>query len=235
MTSATYLIPAPDVIILSQQRSGTHLLQSALARHPQIETRGEFLVHYQRALARGVPHPEMEAYPECPYRYRRRENFVNIGIVMYSHIALYEELCAPLESSKIIHLLRDPSDVAQSLAQMDYDKKTMGAAFRAHYHASDVVNLPRITTSNIEEKAAQIALAQDKYKRRLSNVENVLTVTYEELTGNVQVNELAYSATCRLMEFLNLQVVPLKTELVKTSLRGTGSNALSVLAPGVEA
>jgi hypothetical protein len=223
-----FVIESPDIVILAQQRSGTHFLQSSLSQHPRIQTRGEFVLHYQRMRAKGIPNPENEIEESCAFRYRRRQGFVNVGIVMYSQLGDFEELCGPLMACRIIHLIRNPECIARSLIQMDADRKILGKDFRAHYHSSDELVLPPLTDVVIEEKIKKVAGAQAEFVNRLAGCPNVLTVTYEELTQNSQVNILDAGSTRKLLDFLNLDMHVLSTKLIKSSLRGTGINKLTV-------
>jgi hypothetical protein len=111
---------------------------------------------------------------------------------------------------------------------MEVDRNALGKDFRAHYHASDEVVLPPLADSAIEQKVKKIADAQAEFKGRLAGRSNVLTITYEELTQNCQVNTIDEKSTKKLVDFLDLDVHVLSTKLVKSSLRGTGVNKLAV-------
>lgn len=225
----TSRIESPEVIILSTQRSGTHLLQSMLACHTQVQARGEFILHYRRKCAGGVAAPELDPAEVAGFRYRCRPGFVNLGIVMYGQIAEFEQLCGPLLAPKIIHLVRDPVQVAKSRLQMKFDRALLGDKFRAHYHTKDTAALPPVFTDPDEEALAErVRVSQSYHLQLLAGRSNVLTVTYEEICANQQVVQLSPPLAQRLFDFLELDVEAASTGLVKTSARGSGVNKLSV-------
>lgn len=222
-------IDPPEVIILSTQRSGTHLLQSMLGSHSLVQTRGEFILDYRRRRAAGIASPELEPSEVVGFRYRRRQGFVNIGIVMYGQVAEFEAWCGPLRTSKIIHLIRDPLDVARSRLQMKRDREILGEKYRAHYHTKDTVVLPPIYRDPDESALAlKVKESQEHHIRLLESENNILTISYEEICGNRQIDKLNENLAKRLFDFLGLDVEEATTGLVKTSERGGGGNGLNV-------
>lgn len=223
-------IESPDVIILSTQRSGTHLLQSMLGAHSRVQTRGEFILQFRRKRAAGIDAPELEPAELTGYRFRRRPGFVNLGIVMYGQIKEYEALCQPLLSTKIIHLIRDPQHVARSQLQMKRDRDVLGDKYRAHYHVRDAAMLPPVVAHPEEhELAEKIRASQAYHLDLLEGKPDVFTISYEEICQDRQVRQFDEKLAARLFAFLDLDVEAVSTELVKTSARGSGVNGLSVM------
>lgn len=222
-------IEPPEVIILSTQRSGTHLLQSMLGCHSLVQTRGEFILDYRRKRAAGILEPELDPAAIAGFRYRRRPGFVNLGIVMYGQIAEFERWCGSLLSCKIVHLIRDPLQVAKSRLQMKRDREVLGDKFRAHYHAHHTATLPPVYTDPDEVALAeQIRISQTHHLKLLEGNPNVLTLSYEEICNNKQVSHLDAALGQRLFSFLGLDAEDVRTHLVKTSERGSGVNGLRV-------
>jgi len=191
----------PQAIILSTQRSGTHLLESFLKKHPQVNGMGEMYLRYRR-------HGELST---------NVAGKVNIAILMYSEmpifLKLYEEDHAELDC-KIIHLLRDPQNIALSRAQMEADKKQAGAAYQAHYHKSDLetVNsnsVPKArgiaNLADLPQRVKEIVEEQQLYIDLLKPVEH-LQLYYEEFVKDDQnVEELDEQVQKKLFSFLGLQ------------------------------
>lgn len=204
----------PDAIILGHQRSGTHLLLTALASHPGIHGRGECLLKYKESFAGAdlaLDFPEDQRYV-----LNNKPGFLNIAIVMYSQVALFEKLCGPL-SGRIIHLLREPAKVALSMAQKDADRDRYGRAVRAHYRRDEAVpeHAP-VSPERMAKFLGWVVAGQRKYAEALRGRPDVLTVSYEELTGDREVRTLAPAVGARLLGFLGLDVRPLATPLRKT-------------------
>jgi len=129
------IVDKPDVVILSHQRSGTHFLQASLASHPKVRPRGEFLLQLKKKVKSSEAKMSALSQVESPV-FRNQTGMLNIGIVMYSQMALFEPICGELCSYPVIHLTRNPWNVAQSIVQMKADRQSLGEAYRAHYHYS---------------------------------------------------------------------------------------------------
>ena len=67
-------LAAPDFVIVSSPRSGTHFLETALASHPKIHRRGECVLRFCRSLA-----------PPNRYVFINKPRHLNGAIVMYAH------------------------------------------------------------------------------------------------------------------------------------------------------
>lgn len=209
-------VEAPNTIILAHQRSGTHFLLSLLASHPRIHGRGEWILHYKRRLARNeldVPNP-VERYRRI---FRNYPGFVNVGILMYSQVPVFEELCGPLVNHRVIHLLRNPSAVAKSAAQMRANRASLGPEFRAHYEQGENVPKQAIYSPEIEaEIESRVISLQKQYTANLEKSTMLFTLRYEDITGGCQVNQLQSPITNALLEFLGVEPLSLSTNLVKT-------------------
>ncbi len=201
----------PDVLIVSYQRSGTHFLEASLGSHPLVHGRGECVHRYQlhagnRAL--------------CT-RHRRdgifanRPGLLNTAIVMYSQIETFEQLCGSIFNFKTIHLLRDPEQVARSCGQRRANRKFYGAQCKAHYQLGDVPPPNRPFEVN-PDRLRKIIVEQQKHTRLLAAHPDLLTLRYEELTGNAQVNELPKKYARKILKFLDLPYQPLRNRLLKT-------------------
>jgi hypothetical protein len=208
------LADRPDSIILSHQRSGTHFLQASLSSHPAIHGRDEFLMHFRCPASR--PGREHDA-KLISYDLRNRPGFHNIAIVMYSQVELYEQHIGSIFDVKVIHLLRDPRDVARSYAQMMSDKGVLGIKYRPHYSLGDSAALATPVVDAIaEHKVSRIAELQERFREKLAGHGDILTLQYEELTGRRQVNELPDDLASHILRFLGLEFHRLTNRLRKT-------------------
>jgi hypothetical protein len=197
----------PDAVILSHPRSGTHFLLSSLASHPKIHGRGEFIRRYQRG----------QRTDSDPPVFSNLADHMNIAIVMYVQAARFERLCCPFSNCKIIHLLRNPRDVAVSLLQMQVNKERLGSAFRAHYRVHDppLENAP-IDEAAVENRGQLVRNIQQVYIDLFKSHRDLLTISYDEITNNAQVNTFPEPIAARLLAFLGLSYAPLTTTLRKT-------------------
>jgi hypothetical protein len=213
---STLSIDTPDAIILAHQRSGTHLLQSCLESHPKIRGRGEFVLHYRRRLQRRAGET---APTDLDRIWRNVPGVINTGIVMYSQVPTYESLCGKLGNQRIVHLIRDPHNVAQSVAQMEADRVLRGAAFRAHFRVDEELPSPAPTLGDdIAVIEAKVTALQAQFIKRLEGHPKCLRISYEAITGNREVRELPRELTAHILEFFGLEYHPLRTDLRKTSL-----------------
>ncbi|HEX2853972.1 MAG TPA: sulfotransferase [Opitutaceae bacterium] len=215
-------IDKPDAIILSHQRSGTHFLQACLASHPDVAARDECFMHF-RKLSTGE-RGEREARL-ISYRLRNEPGRCNLAIVMYSQVPLLEEFCCALTDLKIIHLVREPRAVAMSFAQMRADKAEMGEHYRPHYAVNETPHRACPVKEAVDRLEREISAQQAHFHQVLAAHLDVLTVTYEELTGNQQTQTLSPTHARRILSFLGLAEAPLVNQLRKTSLsQPTDSN-----------
>jgi hypothetical protein len=211
------LVEPPDAVIFAHQRSGTHLLQSSLASHPQVHGRGEFVLLYKRACRR--VQENVKPTNDRPLAYVNKPHRLNIGIVMYSEKAIFEGLCGPLSAFRVIHLLREPLQVATSVAQMEADRAALGEKFRAHYNLDECPPAhAEYSTDRIAPLVAKVAALQEKYVLELRHYPRVLTVSYEEITAGKQVAEIPAGIAHRLLGFLELKEEGLRNTLRKTGL-----------------
>jgi hypothetical protein len=204
---------SPDVVILSHPRSGTHLLHSALSSHPKIHGRGECVLRYGRRNEE----VQTEFPPIWVRTFRNSPGHINVAIVMYAMVALFEELCGRLKDHKLIHLIRDPDRVATSLAQLEADKIVLGSNYKSHYRMNET--LPpsaNISPMKIQRIAAKVAADQRLYVLALASHQNCLTITYEALTRNQEVSTIPAPISIKVLTFLGLDFFELTTTLRKT-------------------
>jgi hypothetical protein len=196
----------PEVIILSTQRSGTHLLESFLAKHPLFHAKGEMFLKFIRSnvLVENAP------------------GKINIGILMYGQLRTFLQLGGFEYNPKIIHLLRNPYNVALSRLQMGADRVQMGEAYQAHFHIEDL-SRPEIKKmlderirpdlTEVETLASKITEEQQVFIQMLENTPH-LQLNYEEIVrDNESVRILDKEIQSRILSYLD---VPDDCELYTT-------------------
>jgi hypothetical protein len=209
---------APDALILAYPRSGTHLLLSCLGSHPGVHKRGECVLKYDR-LTRLHDPVERRPRPDA-FIFVNKTLFMNIGIVMYSMIPVFERLCGPLSQHRVIHLLRNPGNVARSVAQMEADRVLLGNAYRAHHKVGEKAPPPSpISTDAVERVYRKVVASQALYAEVLRTHPRCLTLTYEEITDNRNTSTIPEAAGRQLLNFLGLEYHSLSTTLQKSSAR----------------
>jgi len=205
---------SPYVIIVSHPRSGTHVLESCLASHPKIYKRSECVLRYKQLAAQKKLH-------RSTHNQRIFTNLaghVNIAIVMYAELPLFEQLCGPISRVKVIHLLRNPEAVARSFAQWDANKAKYGSKARAHFKISETppANAPYAEES-IPALTREVKKLQDRHKTLFARHLSALTIAYEEFTGNRQVGHLPEKFCQKILGFIGLAPHPLTCDLRKTA------------------
>jgi hypothetical protein len=206
----------PQVSILSYPRSGTHLLQSLLASHPHARGRGECFLRYERQILHSKTdtkqYPVHEAFFNDPQR-------LNIGIIMYPIVDMVESYYGPIEKLKLIHLTRDPLSAALSKAQMEANRQVYRNLYESHFsEGQDIMPNQPFSDTWVHKWAASVAAQQRRYVERLKGLSNVFTVTYEAITHNQETHYLSNQISAALLRFLELDVRPLRTSLIKTGL-----------------
>ncbi len=230
----------PDAIILSHPRSGTHFLQASLASHPRVHPRNEFL----RRLGRDASDRFRHFLYSERHIYSNKPGHFNIGIVMYQDLAAFEQLICPLQQIKVIHLIRNANRVAKSFAQLWADNLNYGKDHRNHYdtqhkalphvlltasHVKEVLvemggqyaSLAHATDENsLDVRLSQLAKAiefmQQQYRILLNKHPAVMEVSYDDLTGNAQTNQLSSEFSTAILKFLGLSRCILTNDLQKT-------------------
>ncbi len=162
-------------------------------------------------------HKEESELFKFKYVFKNKPGMMNIGIVMYSQVNLFETLCGSITNFKIIHLLRDPAAVAISSAQMNADKTLLGKQFRAHYQIGETPHHPASFSMDEAKKIEKKVLRlQIEFLERLRNHQQLLTIRYENITEGKQVNQIPFAISKQLLTFLDLQYYPLQNSLIKT-------------------
>ncbi len=204
---------SPYAIIVSHPRSGTHVLESCLASHPQIHKRSECVLRYKQLGGKKMPGAKFRDQ----HIFTNQAGRVNIAIVMYAELPLFEQLCGPVSRFKVIHLLRDPEAVARSFAQWEANKAKYGAKARAHYKTGEKP-LPNALypEASIRALAREVKKQQARHTKLFSQHLAALTVNYEEFTGNRQVGRLPEAFSQKILRFIGLKPRPLTCDLRKT-------------------
>jgi len=203
----------PEVIILSTQRSGTHLLESFLDAHPQVRAHGELYLSFKRSGVQAVMHKDK----------------INIGILMYSQLKWFLELTRDIDDIiefKLIHLLRDGEDVAKSRLKMTLGRQLLGENYKTHFFTEDrktVVDLQKISAgcTDRERQAAlttQIVRDQERFRLLLQGKPH-LEVSYNDFVPhNGEATILGKEVQSKLLAFIGLEQIPypLHTTMIKT-------------------
>lgn len=203
----------PDIVILSSMRCGTHLLQSLLGSHPDINIMGEIFLQLSRG--REVP-PVVEGK-------------VNICILMYYQMKTFEQYNGSLKKFRVIHLKRDPLRAAISIIQRKVDKEKFGSQHSAHAHKSTIDEYNKIRGNITKENYNEIHKMKDEYKYLLDYYSKYLVnynvdyinVNYEDFVDEEKsIDTLNKEVADKILNFIggiNLDVV-LTTKMVKTGL-----------------
>jgi sulfotransferase family protein len=209
------LIERPHIAIVSHQRNGTHFLMASLASHPLIHGRGEFVYQLQRLA--DVPNNQRD-WRDLRFIFRNKPNRMNVAIVQYSQIRLFEALCGELSDIKVIHLLRRPLDTAYSVAQMEADRARLGNRFKAHYRLNETPPpAAQASMARVMELAKALEEVQERFIVRLAKHPHMLRLEYEDLTQGRQVNRLSPRHCREILEFLEAPVQSLSNNLRKRS------------------
>ena len=184
-------IKLTDVIIFSTQRSGSHLLQDLLNSHPDINIRGEIFLHYRKGIKL---HPHVEGK-------------VNIAILQYSQLESFYELGGDLKKIKIIHLLRNPLDVAISRLQLKVDRE-IDKNISAHHRSTRKKEYGKrgiIDEGLIDSEIKRIELSYNSQKELLKNIDH-LEINYEDFTnGGNNTEYLNDDIAKKILNYLNLK------------------------------
>jgi len=203
----------PYAIIVGHPRSGTHLLEECLASHPKIHKRSECVLRYRQWLEG----ENLSKTISRKYIFNNLPRSVNIAIVMYKELPLLETLCGPLAGFKLIHLLRDPADVARSCAQWKANKAKYGEKARAHYKITETPPPnAKFSAASVRTLTRQVKKLQDQHAALFAQHPATLTVHYEEFTGSREVNQLPDAFSRKILKFIGLKPCPLFCDLRKT-------------------
>ena len=148
---------------------------------------------------------------------RNMAGALNIGIVMYSQVPLFESHCCGLCEIPIIHLLREPNAVARSVVQMRADKCRLGTLYKPHYRAGERPHAKAvIDPMSVGRWTERVAASQAEFAARIRGNARVLSLNYEELTGNRETSELPRAKAEEILAFLGLPYCRLVNDLQKT-------------------
>jgi hypothetical protein len=213
-----HFIDCPEAIILSHSRSGTHFLEASLGNHPKVHQRGECFLRYEQFIAENCREQLKKPPRRGSHRYKNIPDKLNIAILMYPNVPFVtNELRFSLQAVKIIHLLRNPRHVAISCAQMEADRFHFGDGFKAHYKLDQPSHehVP-IREKRIQEIKQEVMAFQNDFSEKLKNHPHVLTINYDEVTKNQQMNEIPERLASEWLNFLGLNPFLLKNSLKKT-------------------
>lgn len=179
-----------DFFILTAQRSGSHMLASALNSHPSISCEGEL----------GRPDDVIKS----------SKGEVKGAILMYRHWHMFGD---QFTARKILHLVRDPYNIARSRLANEQDKKQKKWEHEAHFREK--------VSREFELDGKMLGEVRDAVKDETRRIRNDLRqtlhmeVSYEELTGDVSVTEIPQEVSDKLTSFLEVPSASLSTDLVK--------------------
>lgn len=165
------------------------MLASALNSHPSISCRGEISVDDD------VVEPS--------------------GGETKGAILMYNRWHTPgkFPASKIIHLVRDPHNTAQSRVANIQNKKLKGREHRAHYRekVTREFEIGRKVLRETENDIKNEIYLMRKEIQRTSHME----ISYEELTGNTSITRVPQEIADRISAFLGVPAATLIVDLVK--------------------
>lgn len=182
-----------DFLILATQRSGSHMLASALNSHPDISCQGE--------IARKDEVIEAS------------EGNVTGAILMYNN---WRAFGRRFEAGKIIHLVRDAKSTSWSRLANSIDKKLEKQDHRAHFREK-VERSFEINAKRAREVEAAISAEVNRMRAKLKETGiRRMEVKYEELTcGGLSVSRIDPIVSRCLTSFLGVDPAELSTDLVK--------------------
>lgn len=162
-----------DYMILSTQRSGTHLLATLLNSHPKIACYGE----------------NREKLPEL----LKSEGKIRGRIVMYNRFKGYRSR-NDINKIKIIHLIRNPFDVARS-RWVNSQKKFPGHVREKRDYSIE------LNYKKIYEMEKVIREEQNRHRTIIKNTDYI-EIKYEDISGGRDVVEVDNAATRKILDFL---------------------------------
>ena len=174
-------------IILAHQRTGTHLLATALNSHPDIVCSGE----------------EGEEIKE--------------NALVKGKIVMYNQLHGKFEDNiglRIIHLLRDPRDTAISEILNDRDKEE-NENHDAHYYKKEPLRYSEIDEFYLKNKTEKIDGYMKNVSEVLLPLDYI-EVRYEELTKGKEVRQIPKKPAKEILHFLGVKYKTLTTDLFKS-------------------
>jgi hypothetical protein len=194
-----------DFAIVCHQRTGSHLLATALDSHPEIHCQGELLQLFLE--------PHKLYAPVCQVA----TGVKNGAIIMYNQWEI--ALALGLVPRKIIHLQRNSRRTAYSIIRDEQHLSLHGPRHRPHAlrasGAQEARDYP-VDEKQLSDLERLIAHAQQEFGRVLPA--DCLDISYEELCLDRDVQQLEPTPAGRLIDFLGVASVgDLTTSLAKTS------------------
>ncbi len=177
-------------VILAHHRSGTHLLATKLASHPDISCSGEPSYDYTGYL------DELMA-PEA---------------LLHGHIRMYKhpDVETILGGHRILHLVRDPRQTALSVLVTKGIEAYSGGGYAPHYTKDyELVRFP-VPSGAVESRMKQVQAQQVMWRQRLKGFGH-LEVSYDEIVSGERDDEL--------LRYLGVDPRPLQSPLVRCPVR----------------
>lgn len=175
--------------IMAQQRSGTHMLGSAVGSHPDVKYTGEL-------FCRRVPQSEERMWQLIDQVHCGGFAVVCLD-VKYNQISLPVERL--LENIPVIHLIRRDLDRLYYSGELhdlyNCDPEAKAAGVQPLFEIE-------------EERYRSIAEAQQRWIRRYGHLES-LRVYYEDLTGNREIEQIPEAAGMLICDTLGVGYHPL--------------------------
>ena len=186
-----------DFVLITHQRSGSHLLMDLLDSHPEVKMYGE--------VVRSGTEPKRVAGKKTG------------AIVHYKQWERARKKI-DLSATQVVHLKRDPTEVATSVVRNKIDSRTRGDRHQANYRAGDERPYHgEVDPDEVESWRAKVDRLQREFTEFLSD-HDVYTVTYEELTGGVEITEAPARVIRPLLRFLGIEYdSSLQTVLLKVA------------------
>jgi len=184
------------IVLMAYQRSGTHMLGSAIASHPQLR--------YADEIFRNNPPQALETAIETIRQYDHPD-LVTCLDIKYNQIGASLSL---LEQMRVIHLVRR-DDVAHWFSGLwkSYAKRNPNAAQAVERGEYPAIPFDR---AGFEKFAARKA----RYVAKFSCLEGV-RLYYEDLTGNCQIAVLPEQAEIAICNLAGVERWPLSIALRK--------------------
>jgi hypothetical protein len=197
-----------EVIIFSNQRSGSHLLLNALKQHPKIKGRRE--LYY--SLREGRDEEQLHGYVDGK---------VNIAILHYNQLDNFYKAGGSLENVKIMLLLRNPRNVAISTLQLMADRKLNKNILGHGKVDKEYGKRGVIDESKIPHRISVTIERQNAQKEMLRDI-NHFVINYEDFVPNEKnIEYLDDKVAKKILNFIGLEFKKrLYTNLRKTRIYG---------------
>jgi len=192
-------------IILSTQRSGTHLLNHCLQSHPNISGVGELLLLWKRAGEQSDPIPILEDF----FTAGPRE--VKVCDIMYNHLNGQIIKWLQKREIRIIHLIREDHVRREVSHYLNHHKDKTGLNGIQFAEKRTLIPI-RVNPAWVVKYVRRARKAISHY-RRVFEHSPYMEITYADMVGRdgLEVSGLPAETSERLLRFLGLELHPLTT------------------------